>query len=89
MVASSLKFSHTQFPSFLRYLANHEEYFRSLVLLFSLLLLAINASGQNPTSPNVAEEVVVVSGVSDSTVFGVGKTLKITGTVKQGAIAGK
>jgi len=87
MVASSLKISHTQFPPFFRYLANHEEYLRSLGLFFSLLLLAISASGQNPTSPKLAEEVVVVSGVSDSTVFGVGKTLKITGTVTQGAIA--
>jgi len=31
--------------------------------------------------------VVEISGVTDSTVFGMGKTIKITGTVKQGAIA--
>jgi hypothetical protein len=49
-------------------------------------VLAITASGQNPTTSNVGDEVVV-SGVSNSTVFGVGKTLKITGTVKQGAIS--
>jgi hypothetical protein len=56
-------------------------------LFCSFFVLAVSASGQNSSSSNVAEEVVVVGGVSDSTVFGVGKTLKITGTVKQGAIA--
>ncbi|MFN2531972.1 MAG: hypothetical protein ABR555_11805 [Pyrinomonadaceae bacterium] len=33
------------------------------------------------------EEVVAISGVSDSTVFGLGKSIRIDGTVKQGAIA--
>jgi hypothetical protein len=52
-----------------------------------MLLLAISASGQNSATQNGSDEVVVVTGVTDSTVFGVGKTLRITGTVKQGAIA--
>jgi hypothetical protein len=33
------------------------------------------------------ENVVLVNGVSDSTVFGVGNSVRITGTVKQGAMA--
>ncbi|HET9479945.1 MAG TPA: hypothetical protein VFO72_11400, partial [Pyrinomonadaceae bacterium] len=33
------------------------------------------------------DAVVVVNGVSDSTVFGVGNSVRITGTVKQGAMA--
>lgn len=33
------------------------------------------------------ESVIVVNGVSDSTVFGVGNSVRITGTVKQGAMA--
>jgi hypothetical protein len=56
-------------------------------VLFSVLLLAISASGQNSATQTGSDEVVVVTAVTDSTVFGVGKTLRISGTVKQGAIA--
>jgi len=34
-----------------------------------------------------AEKVVVVNGVTDSTVFGLGNSVRITGTVKQGAMS--
>ena len=43
--------------------------------------------GQATSSEKSTEDVVLVDGVTDSTVFGLGKTIKITGTVKQGAIA--
>lgn len=53
--------------------------------VLTLLLLLSGAVYAQSNSAN--EEVIVVDGVSDSTVFGVGRSLKITGTVKQGALA--
>lgn len=51
-----------------------------------VLVGIVNAqSAGAPTDKNDPE--VVISGVSDSTVFGVGKTVRITGIVKQGAMA--
>jgi cytoskeletal protein CcmA (bactofilin family) len=46
-----------------------------------LLMSAVYAQDAN------AEEVVVVNGTSDTTVFGLGNSLRITGTVTQGAMA--
>src|SRR5262245_52773509 len=56
-------------------------------LLLALLMFCGVVYGQasNPAAAN--EEVVLVDGTSDSTVFGMGRTIKITGTVKQGALA--
>jgi hypothetical protein len=42
---------------------------------------------QQSTNTTAAEKVVLVSGVTDSTVFGVGNSVRITGTVKQGAMS--
>lgn len=61
---------------------------RPLFLQFLLLLILVGtAYAQDPAATNSSEGAVVVSGVSDSTVFGLGKSIRITGTVKQGAIS--
>lgn len=54
-------------------------------LVLALLLLCGVVYGQNTESTN--DEVIIVEGVTDSTVFGMGRTIRIVGTVKQGAIA--
>lgn len=50
----------------------------ALVLLFMTCVYAQDANTEN---------VVLVNGVSDSTVFGMGNSIRITGTVKQGAMS--
>ena len=42
---------------------------------------------QQSTTNTTGEKVVLVNGVTDSTVFGVGNSVRITGTVKQGAMS--
>ena len=54
-------------------------------LLFALLIFCGVVYGQS-NEPS-SDQVVLVDGVTDSTVFGMGRTIKITGTVKQGALA--
>lgn len=61
-------------------------YFLSRLLLTLLLLCGV-VYGQSSESEPTNDEVVVVEGVTDSTVFGMGQTIRIVGTVKQGAIA--
>lgn len=56
---------------------------RIFALLVWVLLLVGVASAQNTSD----EKVVLIEGVNDSTVFGLGNSIKITGTVKQGAMA--
>jgi hypothetical protein len=56
--------------------------YRIVVLLFWVLLLFGVASAQNAN-----DEVEVIQGMNEGTVFGLGETLKITGTVKQGAMS--
>ena len=60
---------------------------RILALVGWVLLLmgAVYAQGTS-AEPN-SENVVLVNGVSDSTVFGMGNSVRITGTVKQGAMS--
>ena len=55
-----------------------------LLMLVSVLSGVVYAQAKEEPA---GEDVTVVDGVSDSTVFGMGRSLKITGTVKQGAIA--
>jgi len=63
-------------------------YFSNLTrLLIALLMLCGVVYGQAVSAEASNEQVVLVEGTSDSTVFGMGKTIKITGTVKQGALA--
>jgi len=42
---------------------------------------------QTSTTPAAEEKVVLVNGVTDSTVFGIGSSVRVTGTVKQGAMS--
>ena len=53
----------------------------ALMGLMLLLFGGVHAQDAN------TENVVLVNGVSDSTVFGMGNSVRITGTVKQGAMA--
>ncbi|MEP6707984.1 MAG: hypothetical protein ABJC05_10715 [Pyrinomonadaceae bacterium] len=56
--------------------------------MFLLLLAVAGIRAQaNPQEWPDDTSALVIDGVSDSTVFGMGRSLKITGTVKQGAIA--
>ena len=55
------------------------------VLWFGVTFGVVHAQSNSTSDSN--ESVVEMSGVTDSTVFGMGKTVKITGTVKQGAIS--
>ena len=54
-----------------------------------LLLLAVGAIRAQATPQDWPDDksAQVIDGVTDSTVFGMGRSLRITGTVKQGAIA--
>lgn len=56
---------------------------RILALTASLLTLMTCVYAQDSN----AERVIVVNGVTDSTVFGLGNSVRITGTVKQGAMS--
>lgn len=63
-------------------------FYRLGIVLSLVLILSGAVYAQSGNSGDQAnEEVVVVDGVTDSTVFGIGRSLKITGTVKQGALA--
>lgn len=55
---------------------------RLLATLVWLFLLTGAVAAQSTTN----DEVVVISGVNEGTVFGLGNSIRITGTVKQGAI---
>ena len=52
-----------------------------------LLILMTAVYAQQSTTSTTDEKVVRVNTVTDSTVFGIGNSVRITGTVKQGAMA--
>jgi hypothetical protein len=60
--------------------------FGVLLLWFLVLVGAVHAQS-SVAEEKPSESEIVISGVSDSTVFGMGNTVRITGTVTQGAIA--
>src|SRR5688572_11145965 len=60
---------------------------RLLALFVWLLVLVGAVYAQGSTVPQVEEKVVHVKGVTDSTVFGIGESVRITGTVKRGAMS--
>jgi hypothetical protein len=60
--------------------------YRFGALFIWLLTLVVAVHAQSGTETNKEEEVVI-SGVTDSTVFGMSNPIRIKGTVKQGAIA--
>jgi hypothetical protein len=66
----------------LSYFPKRFEFYQLGVLLFWVLLLAGAVYGQEVTGAEPNEKVTVVSGVTDSTVFGLGESIRITGTVK-------
>ncbi len=55
-------------------------------LLILLLSLFVSIRAQVTTNP-ISDEPYVVDGVTDTMAYGIGRSLKITGTVKNGAIA--
>jgi hypothetical protein len=55
----------------------------AIVIWFLVLVGAVHAQA---TADNATEQEVVISGVTDSTVYGMGNPIRISGTVKQGAI---
>ena len=64
--------------------------FTRLFALFIWLLVLMGAVyAQTSTAPTPAaqEKVVLVNNVTDSTVFGIGSSVHVTGTVKQGAMS--
>lgn len=60
-------------------------FLRLSALIVWLLVLMTAVYAQGSTAPE--EKEVVVNGVTDSTVFGIGNSVRISGTVKQGAMA--
>ena len=59
--------------------------FIAFALWFCVTVGVVHA--QTSSVAESSESVIEISGVTNSTVFGMGKTIRITGTVKQGAIA--
>src|SRR5215470_5636915 len=57
-----------------------------LVVLFVWVLLLVGAASV-VSAQSADDKVVLVDGTNEGTVFGVGKSLRITGTVKQGAMS--
>lgn len=58
-----------------------------LLALFVWLLVLMGAVYAQGSGTPAAEKEVLVNGVTDSTVFGVGSSVRVTGTVKQGAMS--
>lgn len=61
--------------------------YQTIGLLLSILLMVAAIQAQVSSDPKAAEDVQVVEGVSDTIAYGLGRSLKINGTVKNGAIA--
>ena len=57
-------------------------------LLFVWVFVAVMAIyAQTPATGTVTETTYVVEGVSDSMAYGVGRSVRVAGTVKDGAIS--
>jgi hypothetical protein len=61
--------------------------FRMSAVSFAVLLLLAITPAQVVTDSKTGEEVYVIAGNTDAMAYGVGRSIKITGTVKDGAIA--
>jgi hypothetical protein len=57
------------------------------VVIPAILIIVTFANGQTATGPPPDPNARVIEGVSNGTVFGMGQSIRITGTVKEGAIA--
>jgi hypothetical protein len=75
--------SHSQAAS--QFSLNKLDWHR-LVALFVWLLLLVGAASV-VSAQSADDKTVVVNGTNEGTVFGVGNSLRITGTVKQGAMS--
>jgi hypothetical protein len=73
----------------IRFSACAAELFRKRIPLFAALLLWIVAVQAQPASDTYPgdPQARVIEGVSNTTVFGLGQSIRITGSVKEGAIA--
>src|SRR5258706_2857892 len=61
---------------------------RTSALIAALVLLVIAASAQPENEERAGDpQARVIDGVANTTVFGMGQSIRITGTVKEGAIA--
>lgn len=60
---------------------------RFFALFVWLLVLMSAVYAQTSATPTAEEKVVLVNEVTDSTVFGIGSSVRVTGTVKQGAMS--
>src|ERR1700686_3788355 len=69
--------------------ARTAQIFRQTIVLIGVLLVSLMmiqaqvTTDEHPGDPNAK----VIEGVSNTTVFGLGQSIRITGTVKEGAIA--
>ena len=59
----------------------------AVLVIAGILLLFNLANGQTATASPVDPNARVIEGVDNGTVFGMGQSIRITGTVKEGAIA--
>lgn len=59
----------------------------ALVVWLLVLMTAVYAQSSGAGATQAEEKVVHVNGVTDSTVFGIGNSVRITGIVKQGAMS--
>jgi hypothetical protein len=64
-----------------------QSFLKAAALVSCLLLMLGVIHAQESTAPQTADNPIVVEGVSDTIVYSVGHSLKINGTVKNGAIA--
>jgi hypothetical protein len=67
--------------------ADRYRFFRIAAATICLLLPIAVIHGQGPNDTDKMDKIVEVKGISDTTVFGLGESVKISGTVKQGAIS--
>ena len=84
MISSSIQTASFSALPQIRKSTSAIEFYRFSALLFWLLAVVglVNAQTDKTT-----DREVVISGVVDNIVIGTGDTIRITGTVKQGAIA--
>jgi hypothetical protein len=61
--------------------------FNAVILLISFLFMLGAIHAQSLTNPDLSETPYVVEGASDAIAYGVGRSLRINGTVKNGAIS--
>jgi len=87
MITSSLQTIESYLPAAVYKRLNVIDLGRITTLLVWLLVFVGAVHAQSNASENPGEREVVFSGVNDGDVFGMGNTIRITGTVKKGAMA--